>query len=327
MTAMDIPVISVAPLLDGSDPRAVADAIGAACRDNGFFYVRDHGVDEALQQRLETLSAEFFARDHDSKMAIAMPLGGVAWRGYFPVGDELTSGRPDVKEGIYFGTQLAADHPRVQRGTPLHGANLMPVHPAGLGPTVLAYMAAVTDLAHDLMRAVALSLRLDEGWFHDHLTADPTVLFRIFNYPPATPVDGEQWGVGEHTDYGLLTILKQDHHGGLQVRSPQGWLEAPPVPGTFVCNIGDMLDRLTGGQYRSTPHRVAPSPGYHRMSWPLFFDPAWDADVRPVGQGVLADDRATRWDNASVHEFSGTYGQYLLGKVGKVFPHLLAQVL
>jgi isopenicillin N synthase-like dioxygenase len=319
---MEIPVISVAGLLDGSDPRAVADAIGAACRDNGFFYVVDHGISEELQDRLEQLSAAFFALDHDTKMAIAMPLGGPAWRGYFPVGDELTSGRPDVKEGIYFGTQLSADHPRVQAGTPLHGANLMPVTPAGLGPTVLEYMAAVTDLAHDLMRAVALSLGLGEGWFHDHLTADPTVLFRIFNSPPAGPVDGEQWGVGEHTDYGLLTILKQDHHGGLQVRSGGGWLSAPPVANAFVCNIGDMLDRLTGGQYRSTPHRVQPSPGYHRMSWPLFFDPAWDADVRPVGAGILAEDRDTRWDNASVHEFSGTYGEYLLGKVGKVFPAL-----
>ena len=327
---MDIPVIGVAGLLDGSDPQSVAEQIGAACRDNGFFYVVDHGVDEALQQRLEQLSAEFFALDHHTKMAIRMPLGGAAWRGYFPVRDELTSGRPDVKEGIYFGAELPADHPRVQAGTPLHGANLMPAQPADLGPTVRAYMAAVTDLGHALMRGVALSLGLDADWFHSRLTADPTVLFRIFNYPPAGPAadGGPQWGVGEHTDYGLLTILKQDHHGGLQVRSRHGgWLEAPPVPGSFVCNIGDMLDRLTGGQYRSTPHRVQPSPDYHRMSWPLFFDPAWDADVRPVGQGVLADDRDTRWDNASVHEFSGTYGQYLLGKVGKVFPALQQQVL
>jgi isopenicillin N synthase-like dioxygenase len=323
---MEIPVISVASLLDGSDPQRVADAVGAACRDNGFFYVVDHGVDEGLQRRLEALSAEFFALPHEVKMAIAMPLGGVAWRGYFPVGEELTSGRPDLKEGIYFGTQLSADHPRVQTGTPLHGANLMPLTPAELGPTVLTYMAAVTDLGHDLMRAVALSLGLAEGWFADHLTADPTVLFRIFNYPPAGQIDGEQWGVGEHTDYGLLTILKQDHHGGLQVRGATGWIEAPPVENAFVCNIGDMLDRLTGGQYRSTPHRVQPSPGYSRMSWPLFFDPAWDADVRPVGQAVLADDRDSRWDNTSVHEFSGTYGDYLLGKVGKVFPRLLEQL-
>ena len=81
------------------------------------------------------------------------------------------------------------------------------------------------------------------------------MLFRIFHYPPQ-PADDDGWGVGEHTDYGLLTLLAQDDNGGLQVHTPDGWIDAPPMPGTFVCNIGDMLDRLTGGCYRSTPHRV-----------------------------------------------------------------------
>jgi isopenicillin N synthase-like dioxygenase len=194
---------------------------------------------------------------------------------------------------------------------------------------VLAWIAAMSDLGHVLMRLIAVSLGAEPGWFAERYTADPTVLFRIFNYPPAPAVAGEQWGVGEHTDYGLLTILKQDHHGGLQVRSRRGgWIDAPPIPGTFVCNIGDMLDRLTGGHYRSTPHRVIPSAGHHRLSWPFFFDPAWDADVRPVGRAELAPDAAeSRWDGANVHEFTGTYGEYLLAKVGKVFPALREQVM
>jgi isopenicillin N synthase-like dioxygenase len=139
--------------------------------------------------------------------------------------------------------------------------------------------------------------------------------------------------VGEHTDYGLLTMLRQDSVGGLQVRTPSGWLDAPPVPGSFVCNIGDMLDRLTGGRYRSTPHRVLPPTTRDRLSWPFFFDPGLDADVRPVGRGALADggpaadDSDHRWDGASVHEFDGTYGDYLLHKVGKVFPLLGESVL
>ncbi|MGQ0842574.1 MAG: isopenicillin N synthase family dioxygenase [Sporichthyaceae bacterium] len=327
---MDIPVVDVVGLFGDPDAqRAVATRIGDACRDNGFFYVVGHGVDPALERRLEELSVEFFAQPARDKMAIAMPLGGPAWRGYFPVGDELTSGRPDAKEGVYFGSELLASDARVVAGIPLHGANLMPDRPVELGPVVLAWIEAMTSLAHALMRGVALSLDLEPDWFARHYTGDPTVLFRIFNYPSASPPadGGEQWGVGEHTDYGLLTILKQDDHGGLQVRSGGGWIEAPPVPDSFVCNIGDMLDRLTGGRYRSTPHRVVASVGYDRLSWPFFFDPSWDADVRPVGANALADDADTRWDGASVHEFAGTYGDYLLGKVGRVFPHLLRQVL
>lgn len=327
---MQIPVIDVAGLRgDEAAQRAVAGRIGAACREDGFFYVVGHGVDPALEAALEELSAEFFAQDLETKMAIAMPLGGPAWRGYFPVGEELTSGQPDAKEGVYFGSELGPDHPRVRAGTPLHGANLMPHQPAAFGATVLEWIEEMATLGHTLMRGVALSLDLDADWFARNYTGDPTVLFRIFNYPSVPPPrdGGEQWGVGEHTDYGLLTILKQDHHGGLQVRSRGGWIEAAPVPGSFVCNIGDMLDRLTGGRYRSTPHRVVPSVGHDRLSWPFFFDPSWDADVRPVGAGALAEDGDTRWDGASVHEFEGTYGDYLLGKVGKVFPHLVRQVL
>ena len=103
------------------------------------------------------------------------------------------------------------------------------------------------------MRGIAIGLGLTPTWFEEHVTADPTVLFRIFHYPPG---DDSDWGVAEHTDYGLLTLLAQDDRGGLQVHAPDGWIDVPAEPDVLVCNIGDMLDRLTGGRYRSTPHRV-----------------------------------------------------------------------
>ena len=115
----------------------------------------------------------------------------------------------------------------------------------------------MTQLGHVLMEGIAMSLGLDASYFADRYTREPLTLFRIFNYPyePAA-MEEPPWGVGEHTDYGLLTILKQDDAGGLEVKSPDGWIPAPPVPNSFVCNIGDMLDRMTAGQYRSTAHRV-----------------------------------------------------------------------
>ncbi len=328
----EVPIIDVAPLVtDAGDQEAVAAAIGRACRECGFFYVIGHGVSEDLDRRLEELSHRFFAQDVGTKLEIRMALAGKAWRGYFPVGGELTSGKPDVKEGLYFGLELSEDDPRVRAGLPLHGSNLFPAGIPGFGDTILQYMAALTDLGHALMRGLALSLGLEPGYFRERLMADPLTLFRIFHYPPVTPKpEADEWGVGEHTDYGVLTILKQDDVGGLQVRTRSRWIDAPPLPNSFVCNIGDMLDRLTRGLYRSTPHRVRNVSGRSRLSFPFFFDPGFDARVEAIdlsGVRLPEDDKRGRWDHASVHEFEGTYGDYILGKVSKVFPELRRSVL
>jgi isopenicillin N synthase-like dioxygenase len=325
-----LPVIDVAPLF-GSDEalrRNVADAIGRACRDNGFFYATGHGIAPELLARLDRAAREFFALPEPEKMKIAMARGGRAWRGFFPVGGELTSGKPDRKEGIYFGSELGDSDPRVRAGLPLHGANQFPARPPDLRGAVLEYLDANTRAAHAILEGIALSLGLDAGYFRMHYTSEPTILFRIFHYPSDSP-QSEQWGVGEHTDYGLLTLLAQDDAGGLQVKSPTGWTDAPPIPGTLVCNIGDMLDRLTGGLYRSTPHRAKNVSGRGRLSFPFFLDPGFAAEIRPLPQHAttIRDDRATRWDKESVHAFSGTYGDYLLGKVSKVFPDLKREVI
>ena len=128
--------------------------------------------------------------------------------------------------------------------------------------------------------------------------------------------------------YARFVALRQDATGGLQVKTPGAWIDAPPIAGSFICNIGDMLDRMTGGLYRSTPHRVSNVSDRARLSFPFFFDPSFDAHVRPITPAAeFNDDKGERWDGASVHEFEGTYGAYLLGKVAKVFPELGGDVL
>jgi isopenicillin N synthase-like dioxygenase len=318
-----IPIVDLA-----LDKQKVAALVRKACCESGFFYIVNHGVDAAQQERLEKLSHTFFQKDEAYKMRWRMALGGKAWRGFFPVGGELTSGKPDLKEGLYLGTELPADHPKVKAAVPLHGANLFPDLP-GFKEAILEYMEAVTNLGHRLMEVMGLSLGLSADYFHKHYTQDPLILFRIFHYPPdPKPQSTESWGVGEHTDYGLLTILKQDDCGGLQVKSRSRWVEAPPVKDSFVCNIGDMLDRMTGGLYKSTPHRVKNVSGRNRYSYPLFFDPGFDTEVKPLPLAkVEQDDREERWDKASVHAFQGTYGDYVLSKVSKVFPELKQDVL
>jgi isopenicillin N synthase-like dioxygenase len=323
---LHIPIINISALVCGTEDRhEVAAKIGQACRDCGFFYIVGHGVDEPLQRRMEEVSQGFFAQDLETKLEIAMSRGGRAWRGYFPVGGELTSGKPDLKEGIYFGAELQDDHPLVKIGTPMHGPNLFPSNMPQFREVVLDYMAAITRLGHFLMAAIALSLGLEESYFADRYTSDPLILFRIFNYPaPSLNQETESsLGVGEHTDYGLLTILKQDMSGGLEVKTKPHWVAAPPIANSFVCNIGDMLDRMTGGRYLSTPHRVRNRAGHNRLSFPFFFDPNFNAEVRPIKiDAEVNENKEERWDRASVHEFRGTYGDYLLSKVSKVFPEL-----
>ena len=304
---------------------AVARALDAAARTHGFFYVTGHGVDAALIDRTVSLSRLFFAQDDATKLRIPMAAGGRAWRGFFPLGGELTSNRPDWKEGLYLGSELGPEHPRVRAGVILHGANLWP-EIDGFRATVLAYLDALTRLGHALMGGLALGLGLPQHYFAEHGTADPLILLRLFNYPSRPVPAGSEalWGVGEHTDYGLLTMLWQDEVGGLQVKTDSGWIAAPPLPGSFVCNIGDMLDRMTGGRWRSVPHRVAiNTSGRDRLSIPLFFDPDFDTRVQPVpGSGPGQDDSGRRWDGANLQAFEGTYGDYVTAKVGKVFPEL-----
>jgi isopenicillin N synthase-like dioxygenase len=222
-----LPVIDVAPLADVAAGTAAAIAapvtpaalaavrqIQAACRERGFFYVAGHGVPAALTSQLLQASAAFFALPAEGKQEIAMERCGRAWRGYFPVGGELTSGQPDLKEGLYFGAELPDDDPRVRAGLPLHGRNLFPRQVPQLRELVLRYLDTLTAVSQTVLAGIALSLDLPAAYFAGGYTADPTVLFRIFSYPPS-PAGFDGWGVGEHTDYGLLTLLAQDDSGGL----------------------------------------------------------------------------------------------------------------
>lgn len=325
----EVPEIDIGPLLDGDSmgTAAIGGEIDAACREVGFFQVVGHRVDPDLRARLDERGREFFALSEHEKQQIAMSRAGRSWRGWFPVGGELTAGVPDLKEGLYFGTEHDPDDPRVEARTPLHGPNQFPRNPSELRSVVLRYLDEMARVGQAVLRGMAVGLGLDPSWFAEHLTGDPTVLFRIFHYPPAPVSDDNRWGVAEHTDYGLLTLLGQDSAGGLQIRTPGGWIDAAPHPDGFVCNIGDMLERLTGGRYRSTPHRVRNASGRDRLSFPFFLDPSWHAvvDRLPIVERPLEYDAAARWDHTSVQGFTGTYGQYLVSKVGKVFPDLAAE--
>jgi isopenicillin N synthase-like dioxygenase len=147
------------------------------------------------------------------------------------------------------------------------------------------------SLAETLMRGFALALDLAPDFFADKID-QPCASLRLLHYPPQEgQIEAQTMGCGAHTDYGCLTILAQDANGGLQVRNSAGeWIAAPPVPDTFVINLGDQMARWTNGRFQATPHRVINTSGRERYSMPFFFDPNWDALIEALPGTVVPGD-------------------------------------
>jgi isopenicillin N synthase-like dioxygenase len=277
-----IPVIDVTLLRagDAAGERAVAQQIGAACRGIGFFYITGHGVTPANLKAVFDKAAAFFKSSNSFK-ARSTFVGAGGNRGYIKLGSEsLDPSKPaDMKEAFNIGLELAPDDPDLLAKRPFRGANLWPDLP-GFRTAMLAYFTQMRELGRTLHRAFALDLGISPSYFDDKFKK-PMATLRLLHYPPVTkPLDAGQLGAGEHTDYGNVTLLGTDSSGGLMVRERGGrWLDAPVIPGAYVCNIGDCLMRWTNDIYVSTPHKVVTPPGKDRYSVAFFLDPDPDAVV------------------------------------------------
>jgi isopenicillin N synthase-like dioxygenase len=280
MTA--IPVIDVGPLLTGTptEARAVAELLGRACREVGFFYIVGHGISPALRRGVFDAAAAFFGAPAPVREAASFS-GPGSNRGYIRLGDEaLDPAKPaDVKEAFNIGLELAPDDPELLARAPFRAANLWPEMP-GFRDTMLDYFNRVWRLGRDLHRGFALDLGLEPEFFESRLDK-PMATMRLLHYPPAkAPLAEGQLGAGVHTDYGNVTLLATDSVGGLMVQDRAGrWLDAPVMEDAFVCNIGDCLMRWSNDVYVSTPHKVVSPPGVERYSVAFFLDPNPDAIV------------------------------------------------
>lgn len=285
--AAHIPVIDIGALRDGSDPVGVARALHRASREVGFLYVANHGVPEADIDAARAAAFRLFRAEAADKATVKVSGAHRGWLapGGARMGDDQL---PDLKESFIWGWQDAAgltpeDHP-------LRGANRWPAFQPGLEPAAMAWFHGAHALAGHLMRGFALGLDLPEDFFLRQ-TARPMSRASFVWYPPqpqpaaagAGPSGPGQFGVGPHTDFGVLTLLSQDDVGGLQVQTLDGdWVAAPPIPGTLVINVGDLLSRWTDGAYRSTPHRVINASGRERLSLVLAWDPEPQAMIDPA---------------------------------------------
>jgi isopenicillin N synthase-like dioxygenase len=277
------PIIDLTPLNEGEAGLAhVVAEIGAACRDVGFFYVVNHGVPRALMDETFARSRRFFAQPLARKQSIAMDVVG-GNRGYSALLREALDPAqgPDLKEAFNIGLDLEPDDPELIAGKPFRALNAWP-DMSGFRETMLAYFDACSGLAGRIQHAFARDLGLRPDFFENKFDR-PMATLRLLRYPAPQDGLGVEIGAGAHTDYGALTLLATDDAGGLQVRRRDGrWIDAPPLAGAYVVNIGDCLMRWTNDVYVSTPHRVVNRSPRERYSIAFFFDPNPDALVAAI---------------------------------------------
>lgn len=281
--ANSIPVIDVSTLMDGTDPQSVADKISYVCENLGFLYIVNHGVSKELMDRVKSYTEKFFDLPLEEKEKLNIVKSGETLRGYIPMFGENVDPEytQDFKECFDFATHE-------EEVSPFFGPNLMPEDSLpGFKETMEEYHAEMLKLAHKLIGVISISLGLPEDYFYNK-QQKPINIQRILHYPPQTgSISRETIGIGEHTDYGFLTILSQDDVGGLQVKNRQGkWISAPPIEGSFIVNIGDLVQTYTNDRYISTLHRVINTSGKERYSFPFFMDMDFDAVVEPVATCV-----------------------------------------
>jgi isopenicillin N synthase-like dioxygenase len=314
-----LPIIDISSLLAKIDDSKAEDDLGVckvvkqldrACRESGFFYVKGHGIDDSLIKEVRSLSRKFFDLPFDEKLKIKLtPEAG--YRGYQRLCENITKGVPDMHEAIDCYTEVN-EGMYGALGKTMEGCNQWPLDPPNFKQVVEEYINICTDLSRKIMQGISLALGGSKDLFEGDIAGNPFWVTRIIGYPGASSANGPEndIGCGAHTDYGLLTLVNQDDDiTALQVRNLSGeWISAPPIPGTFVCNIGDMLKILTNGLYKSTLHRVINKCPKYRVSVAYFYETNFDAAVEPLDICKQKTGGIKKFDRA-------IYGEHLVSKV------------
>ncbi len=305
-----IPVIDITPLRDGSDPKGVADALHAASQGLGFIYIKGHGISDETIEAARSCAYEFFRQPDADKATISVSSKHRGWLGQG--GAKMQNdAKADLKESFIWGYEDGDGN--TPQDHALRGPNQWPEFLPSMRMSAMDYFNQVHEVAHHLMRGFALGLDLEEDFFL-RTSAKPLSRASFVYYPKQPEEMGEdQFGVGPHTDFGVLTVLCQDNVGGLQVEDINGeWIEAPPIAGTLIVNVADLLARWTDGAYKSTPHRVVNSSGRERLSLVLAFDP--DPDTMIDAREVFGADYPAK-------EPPVTCGDYLVWRFNKAFSY------
>jgi len=281
VNAATLPVLDLARYASSADRDAFLADLRHAARDIGFFYLINHGVDDALQHAVQREARRFFALTEAQKEQVAM-IHSPHFRGYNRAASEITRGQPDWREQFDIGAErpallLSDSDPRWRR---LQGPNLWPEALPTLKPALLDWQRAMTSMALRLLRAFAEALQLPADAFDALYGSKPNEHIKLIRYPGQHATQSAQ-GVGAHKDSGFLSFLLQDEQKGLQVEvAPDRWIDAAPRAGSFVVNIGELLELATNGYLRATVHRVVSPPAdRERLSIAFFLGAQLEANV------------------------------------------------
>ncbi|CAM9538011.1 unnamed protein product, partial [Choristocarpus tenellus] len=302
-------------VIDMMDPGAPIALTQKACRNFGFFRLKNHGVPNELMEKVFAQSRSFFSLSEKDKMSVLADKNN---RGYTPMHEEIlepaNQTQGDTKEGYYIFREIEAGSEAAAK--PLQGPNQWPSDKLlpGWRETMLRYYETLNSLGIRLSRLLAEGLGLEVGFFESFFV-DSLSALRLLHYSTQVSDPGKGvLGTGAHSDYGLLTLLATasqsirlgDDVPGLQVMLDGAWYDVLPQHGTFICNLGDMLERWTNGYLQSTLHRVVNCLGQERYSIPFFFEPAFETEVICMPQ-FCSEENPAKYPPT-------TSGQYLLDK-------------
>ncbi|KAF4543224.1 putative 2-oxoglutarate-dependent dioxygenase [Lasiodiplodia theobromae] len=336
-TSAALPIIDISPYLlpntNKAARTATAHALARACHDTGFFYLTGHGIPDSTLQSILTLARRFFLEaSDDEKNAIRRRdagvvetvsqqqavVGGDGARGYQRIGENVTKGQRDWHEAVDFYAEWEGEGGSGSSGPPyelLQGPNLWPRHPPGLREEYERYVGLVEGVGTAVVRAMGEALGFEgeeEADVFVRATRKSFWVMRLIGYPGLPEGEGREEGFscGEHTDYGCVTLLLADSTpNALQVQRKDGsWISADPIPGAFVVNIGDMIERWTNGLWKSTNHRVIHRGANYRVSVPFFFEPDFNARIKPLAKCIAETGGKEKYDEV-------VYGEHLLAKV------------
>ncbi len=304
-----IPVIDIGALFSTNEAerRAVAQEIGKACEDVGFFYIRNHGVPQTLIDKAYAQSAAFHHSPIElrERVHVRNSQGNRGWLpstlDYEDPDPELYRlspapedprddhlGHPRLHQAFDSSIEIAHDDPDYLAGNLMLVPNQWPDWLPGFREDVQSYYAAVTNVGNQLFRAFAMALGLPETFFIEKATK-PSSQLRLLHYPPNDrPMDRQNLGIGAHSDFECFTILNTSGPGLQVMNSADEWVEAPPLPGCFIVNIGDLIEGWTNGLFKATQHRVV-NTGVERYSLPLFFAVDYHTVVEPLPQFVTPE--------------------------------------